>query len=138
MNKQLSNVEIDSNRFRLLCDNVRNCLFQVNSSVFELLDIKDKLLIQYLPLNVASNITLTFSRFYRNYSESQTPINELIRLTQLYCQPFDMKCAVLKQLYDRSEINKRLLKLAIQKVTYLETQAKKHHEQKCANYWEKM
>jgi hypothetical protein len=122
----------------MLCDNVENCFFHIDNSMFELLELKDKLLLQYLPRNVLLQITLVLSRFDRAYSQSRVPIYELIRLVQLYSQPFDMKCSVLKRLYDNNETHKRMLNMALQRLTSMENNTKYYQEQKCVNNWEKM
>ncbi|CAF0888724.1 unnamed protein product [Rotaria sordida] len=136
--EEVSKITTDTNRFRILCDNVQNCFFHMDNSMFELLGLKDKLLRQSIPLNVSLHITLVLSRFYRAYSQTQIPIYELIRLVQLYSESFDMKCIPFKRLYDSNEINKRLLKIAFQRLTSMENNTKKYEEQKSINNWEKM
>jgi hypothetical protein len=106
--------------------------------MFELLELKDILLLQYLPRNVSLRITLVLSRFYRAYSQTQIPVYELIRLVQLYSQSFDMKCTVLKKLYDSNETKKRMLNIALQRLTSMEHNTEQYREQKCINNWEKM
>jgi hypothetical protein len=106
--------------------------------MFEVLELKDKLLLQYLPRTVSLQITLVFSRFYRAYSQSQIPFDELIRLVRLYSEPWDMKCTVLKRLYDSNEIKKRMLHLAIQRLVSVEHVMQQQQEQRSINNWEKM
>jgi hypothetical protein len=122
----------------MLCDNVQNCFFEIDNSMFEILELKDKLLLQYLPRNVLLQITLVLSRFYRAYSQSQIPVYELIRLVQLYSESFDMKCSILKRLYDSNETKKRMLNIALQRLTSMENHTKQYQEQKCIDNWEKM
>ncbi|CAF1217839.1 unnamed protein product [Rotaria sp. Silwood1] len=129
---------VDKNRVHMFCNNVQNCFSEIDNSMFELLELKDKLLLQYIPLNVSLKITLVLSRLYRAYSQAQVPIYELIRLVQLYSQPFDMKCIQFKRLYDSNEMKKRLLNMAFQRLTSIENNTKKYEEQKCINNWEKM
>ncbi len=122
----------------MLCNNVQNCFYEIDKSMFEILELKDKLLLQYLPRNVLLQITLVLSRFVRAYSQTQVPVYELIRLVQLYSQPFDMKCVVLKRLYDSNELKKRMLNSALQKLMLMEEQTKQYQEQKSLDHWEKM
>ena len=122
----------------MLCDNVENCFFEIDKSIFEILELKDKLLLQYLPRNVLLHMTLVLSRFFRAYSQTQIPVHELIRLVQLYSEPFDMKCKVLKRLYDSNELKKRMLNLALQKLSSTEEQRKQCEERKVIDQWEKM
>lgn len=122
----------------MLCDNVQNCFFEIDKSMFEILEFKDKLLLQYLPRTILSQITLILSRFVRAYSQTQVPVYELLRLVQLYSQPFDSKCIILKRLYDSNEVKKRMLNLALQKIISMEKQMKQYQERKCIDNWEKM
>jgi hypothetical protein len=122
----------------MLCDNVQNCFYHIDNSMFEMLELKDKLLLQYLPPKALLQITIVFSRFYRAYSQSQVPVYELIRLVRLYSEPFDKKCVVLKTLYDSNEIKKRMLNIAFQRLTSMGNNLKQYEEQKCINNWEKM
>jgi hypothetical protein len=122
----------------MLCDNVQNSISEIDNSMFELLELKDNLLLQFLPANVSTRITIVISRLYRAYSLSQIPINELVRLVQLYSQSFDMKSIALKKLYDNNEIKKRMLNIALQKLTSMESIIKRNQFIKCVNNWEKM
>ncbi|CAF3320953.1 unnamed protein product [Rotaria socialis] len=131
-------VKTDANKFRMLCDNVQNSYSEIDNSMFELLELKDNLLLQFLPPNVSTRITLVISRLYRSYSLSQIPINELVRLVQLYSQPFDMKSIALKKLYENNEMKKRMLNIALQRLTTMEHQVKRHTHLKCVTNWEKM
>ncbi|CAF1079468.1 unnamed protein product [Rotaria sordida] len=131
-------VKTDANKFRMLCDNVQNSYSEIDNSMFELLELKDNLLLQFLPPNVSTRITIVISRLYRAYSLSQVPINELVRLVQLYSQPFDMKSIALKKLYDNNEMKKRMLNIALQRLTSMENNTKHHQHLRCINNWEKM
>jgi hypothetical protein len=122
----------------MLCDTVQSCFSQMDNSMFELLELKDILLLQYLPRNVSLRITLVLSRFYRAYSQTQIPVYELIRLVKLYSQSFDRKCTVLKKLYDSNQTKKRMLNIALQRLTSMEHNTEQYREQKCINNWEKM
>lgn len=65
-------------------------------------------------------------------------INELIRLVDIYSQPFSSKCSILKRFHDSNETKKRLLNLAVQKLTSLANQENVFREQKHLDHWEKM
>jgi hypothetical protein len=122
----------------MLCDNVLNSYSEIDNSMFELLELKDNLLLQFLPANVSTRIGLVVSRLYRSYSLSQIPINELVRLAQLYSQSFDMKSVALKKLYDNNETKKRMLNIALQKLTSLENATKRNQLMRSVSNWEKM
>ncbi len=122
----------------MLCNNVQNSYSEIDNSMFELLELKDNLLLQFLPANVSTRIALVISRLYRAYSLSQIPINELVRLAQLYSQSFDMKSVALKKLYDNNEMKKRMLNIALQKLTSMENATKRNQLIRTLNNWEKM
>lgn len=122
----------------MLCDHVQNSLSEINNSMFELLELKDNLLLQFLPANVSSRITLVISRLYRAYSLSQIPIDELVRLVQLYSQSFDIKSVALKKLYDNNEMKKRMLNMALQKISSMENSTRRHQQLRVINQWEQM
>jgi hypothetical protein len=122
----------------MLCNNVENSLSEIDNSMFDLLELKDNLLLQFLPANVSTRITLVISRLYRAYSLSQIPINELVRLVQLYSQTFDIKSIALKKLYDNNEMKKRMLNIALQKLISLENHTKRNQYLRCVSNWERM
>lgn len=131
-------IRTDANKFRMLCDHVENSLSEIDNSMFELLDLKDNLLLQFLPPNVSTRIALVVGRLYRAYSLSQIPLHELVRIVQLYSQPFDMKSAVMKRFYESNEIKKRMLNAALQRLATMETSNKRQQQLRCINNWEKM
>lgn len=122
----------------MLCENVQTSLADIDNAMLELVELKDNLLLQFLPANVLGRISLVVSRVYRAYSISQIPINELVRLAQLYSQPFDMKSYVLKKLVENNETKKRMLNVALQRLTSMETRIRQHQLARCVNNWEKM
>ena len=122
----------------MLCDHVQSSLSEIDNSMFELLELKDNRLLQFLPANVSTRITLVISRLYRAYSLSQIPLHELVRIVQLYSQPFDMKSVVIKKFYESNEMKKRMLNAALQRLASLESQNKRHEQLRCINNWEKM
>lgn len=131
-------VKFEANRFRMLCDNVQNSFSEIDNSMFELLELKDNLLLQFLPPNVSTRITLVISRLYRSYSLSQIPIHELVRLAQLYSQPFDMKSIALKKLYENNETKKRMLNIALQRLSSMESTIRHYQQLRCVENWERM
>ncbi|CAF3839320.1 unnamed protein product [Rotaria sp. Silwood1] len=82
----VSRVRIDTNKFRMLCDNVQNSYSKIDNSMFELLELKDNLLLQIRPLSVSIRITIVIPSLSRVYSLSQVPINELVHFDQIYSQ----------------------------------------------------
>lgn len=122
----------------MLCDHVENSLSEIDNSMFELLELKDTLLLQFLPPNVSTRITLVISRLYRAYSLSQIPLHELVRIVQLYSQPFDMKSVIMKKFYEGNEMKKRMLNAALQRLTLMEGNNRRHQQLKCRSNWEKM
>ena len=131
-------VKLEANKFRMLCDNVQTSLADIDNSMFELLELKDNLLLHFLPANVSARIALVVSRVYRAYSLSQIPIHELVRLAQLYSQPFDMKSVALKKLYENNETKKRMLNIALQRLASMESRIRQYQQARCVHNWERM
>ncbi|CAF1243358.1 unnamed protein product [Adineta ricciae] len=131
-------VRIEANKFSMLCDHVENSLSEIDNSMFELLELKDTLLLQFLPPNVSTRITLVISRLYRAYSLSQIPLHELVRIVHLYSQPFDMKSVIMKKFYEGNEMKKRMLNAALQRLTLMEGNNKRYQQMRCISNWEKM
>ncbi|CAF0997800.1 unnamed protein product [Adineta ricciae] len=129
---------INTNRFLMLCDNVQNCFALIDNSMFELLEMKDQLLLQSLPAKVLLRITLVLSRFYRAYSQTQIPVYELIDLVQLHNDLFNQRCRLFKRLYDSDEMKKRMLDVALQRITAGEKHVEEHREKKIIDNWEKL
>ncbi|CAF2557449.1 unnamed protein product [Rotaria sp. Silwood2] len=82
-------VRTDANKFRMLCDNTQNSYSDIDNSMVESLELKDNLILEFLPPNVSTRIPTVISRLYCAYSLSHVPINELVPLVQLYSQPSD-------------------------------------------------
>jgi hypothetical protein len=49
-----------------------------------------------------------------------------------------MKSVALKKLYDNNEMKKRMLNIALQKLTTMESTIKRNEKIRCVNNWEKM
>jgi hypothetical protein len=49
-----------------------------------------------------------------------------------------MKSVALKKLYDNNEMKKRMLNIALQKLTSMESTIRRNQQIKCVNNWEKM
>lgn len=131
-------VKLEANKFRMLCFNVQNSLSEIDNSMFELLELKDNLLLQFLPPNVSTRIALVISRLYRAYSLSQIPIHELVRLALLYSQPFDMKSVALQKLYENNETKKRMLNIALTRLTSMESTIRQYQLARSVQNWERM
>ncbi|CAF1042089.1 unnamed protein product [Adineta ricciae] len=129
---------INANRFLMLCDNVQTCFALIDNLMFALLEMKDQLLLQSLPAKVLLRITLVLSRLYRAYSQTQIPVYELIDLVQLHNDLFNQRCLLFKRLYDSDEMKKRMLDVALQRITVGEKHAEEHREKKIIDNWEKL
>ncbi|CAF0948780.1 unnamed protein product [Adineta steineri] len=122
----------------MLCNNVQNCFILTDNSIFELMELKDKLLFENLPRNVLLRITLVLSRFFRIYSQTQISIYELIHLVQLNSDSFQMKYILLKRLYDSNETKTNMFDIALKKIISMEDNLEHYEQQKCIDNWEKM
>lgn len=125
-------------RFSLLCDNVQSCFALIDDSILELLDVKDQLLLQAIPLRVLVRVTLVLSRVFRAYSNAQVPVHELIGLVQAQRDTFNARCALFKRFCDSHELNKRMLNIALQQIAAANNAAEKDQERACVQQWESM
>jgi hypothetical protein len=49
-----------------------------------------------------------------------------------------MKSVALKKLYDNNEMKKRMLNIALQKLSFMENHIRRNEQIRCINNWEKM
>ena len=108
----------------MLSTSVQSYFSEINSSTYELLELKDKFILQYFPANVSLRIILVLSRFCRVYSQSRPPIYELVRFAQLHSESFNMKSIRYKISYDHNETTNRTLNMAIQKLASMQWKTK--------------
>ncbi|XP_063293508.1 uncharacterized protein LOC134578436 [Pelobates fuscus] len=108
--------------FEELCERMLCALGLVQTSLSEVLDVKDELVSQNVPSSIQAQISLSTSKLFRSMLDLQVPSTELVRLVRLYGPQWEQKRQILNQLQGEHERLQRLLSLALRRVQFLETQ----------------
>ncbi|XP_072277711.1 uncharacterized protein [Pyxicephalus adspersus] len=116
--------------FEGLCERMLSALCLLKTSVSEVLDTKDELILHNVPSCVQAQMSLSTSRLFRS--------TELVRLVRLFGPQWEQKRMILKQLQEEHERLQRLLSLALQRIQHLETQLHKDSESQHYKNWEKL
>ncbi|CAH3127380.1 unnamed protein product [Pocillopora meandrina] len=106
----------EQQKFKALCEGVQNCLALFQTSLSELLAIKDELLKHALPPSLLLKVALVTGKLFRSSSDLSVPITELVRMVKLYSTPWETKSAALKKLHEDYENKQRQLNVALQKL----------------------
>ncbi|XP_048578452.1 uncharacterized protein LOC116613501 [Nematostella vectensis] len=135
-NSQALNEE--QKKFQSLCDGVQNTVALFQTSMTELLALKDELIKHSLPPSLLVKITLVTSQLFRGASDLSVPINELVRLVKLYSAPWEAKSAALKKLHEDYENKQRQLNVALQKLVLVGIQSERMSQERRVLNWERL
>ncbi|XP_068116183.1 uncharacterized protein [Hyperolius riggenbachi] len=116
--------------FEGLCEQMLSALCLLQTSVTEVLDVKDELVRHNVPSGVQAQLSLSTSRLFRS--------TELVRLVRVFGPDWEQKRMILEQLQGEHERLQRLLSLALQRVQHLETQLHRDAESQHYRNWEKL
>ncbi len=111
---------------------------EVQSSTQELMELKDDLLMQFLPPTLKFKIAVIFGNMYRSLSDLNTPVNEMIRLVKIYSASWEKNSALLKKINDMYESKKQLLNIAIKRLTLFDKNTNLFQKEKRIMNWEKL
>jgi hypothetical protein len=128
----------NSEKFDALIDNVLTSFSEVQLSVQELMQLKDDLLMYYLPPPLLFRIAVVFGKVFRNFSDLNTPVTELMRLVKIFSASWEKNGAILKKLNDMYENKKQLLNIAIKRLSAVEKKSKLFSREKRIQNWEKL
>ncbi|XP_071974111.1 uncharacterized protein [Engystomops pustulosus] len=134
--EELKNV--DPTMFDGLCDRMLSALCLLQTSVSEVLDVKDELILQNVPSCVQAQLSLSTSRLFRSLTDLYVPTTELARLVQIFGPQWEQKRQILEQLQGEHERLHRLLALALQRIQHLESQLHKDARSQQYRNWEKL
>ncbi|KAG8563724.1 hypothetical protein GDO81_016185 [Engystomops pustulosus] len=123
--EELKNV--DPTMFDGLCDRMLSALCLLQTSVSEVLDVKDELILQNVPSCVQAQLSLSTSRLFRSLTDLYVPTTELARLVRIFGPQWEQKRQILEQLQGEHERLHRLLALALQRIQHLESQVNMSH-----------
>jgi hypothetical protein len=136
--EDFSNEIANSERFDSLCENLQTSFNEVQLSVQELMQLKDDLLMCYLPPPLLFRIAVVFGKVFRNFSDLNTPVTETLRLVKIFSASWDKNAAILKRLTDMYENKKQLLNIAIKRLSTVERKSKLFAREKRIQNWEKL
>jgi hypothetical protein len=128
----------NSEKFDALIDNVLTSFSEVQLSVQELMQLKDDLLMYYLPPPLLFRIAVVFGKVFRNFSDLNTPVTEMMRLVKIFSASWEKNGAILKKLNDMYENKKQLLNIAIKRLSAVEKKSKLFAREKRIQNWEKL
>lgn len=111
---------------------------EVQSSTQDLMELKDDLLIQFLPPTLKFKIAVVFGNMYRSLSDLNTPVTELLRLVKIYSAPWEKNSALLKKINDMYETKKQLLNISIKRLTLVDKNTDLFQKEKRIMNWEKL
>jgi len=115
-----------------------NNFSEVQISVQDLLQLKDDILLHYLPPPLLFRIAVVFGKVYRNFSDLNTPVCEMLRLVKIFSATWEKNSAVLKKLHDMYETKKNLLNIAIKRLALVDKKTKLFQREKRISNWEKL
>ncbi|KAG8438191.1 hypothetical protein GDO86_008761 [Hymenochirus boettgeri] len=95
------------------------CLVQ--TSVSEVLDLKDELILNNVPSPLQTQLSLCTARLFRSLLDLYVPSTELVRLVRLFGPQWEQNLLTLKQMQGEHERLQSLLSLALRRVQNLET-----------------
>ena len=128
----------NSAKFESLIDMVVTSFSEVQGTVQDLLQLKDDLLLSYLPPPLLFKIAIVFGNAYRTFSDLNTPVFELLRLVKIFSVSWEKNSAILKKLHDMYEQKKQLLNIAIKRLALVEKKTKLFSREKRIMNWEKL
>ena len=125
-------------KFDALIENIFTSFAEVQSTIQDLLQLKDDLLLQFLPSALMFKITVVIGQVFRAFSDLNTPVTEMIRLTRICTASWEKNTAVLKKVYDMYETKKQMLNVAIRRLAIVDRKTKFLAREKRINNWEKL
>ncbi len=127
-----------TNKFDVLCEGVLTSLTETQSTVQELLSLKDDLLLHFLPPPLLFRFAVVVGKLYRAFSDLNTPINELTRLVHLNAASWDEQSTVLRDLQKMYAVKKEMLNEAIKRLTLVDQKMQLFEKEKRILNWEKL
>ena len=128
----------NSAKFESLCDLVATNFSEVQLALQELLQLKDDLLMHFLPPPLLFRIAVVAGNVYRAFSDLNTPIFETMRLVRIFSVTWEKNSAMLKKIHEMYENKKQLLNIAIKRLALVEKKTKLFSREKRVMNWEKL
>lgn len=91
-----------------------------------------------MPPPLLFRLAVIVGKVYRAFSDLNTPVNELVRLTRIYSLPWDHNSIALRKLHEMYETKKQMLNIAIKRLTLVDKKTKLFEKDKRIQNWEKL
>ncbi|XP_063800455.1 uncharacterized protein LOC134968855 isoform X1 [Pseudophryne corroboree] len=124
--------------FEGLCERMLSALCLLQTSVSEVLDVKDEMILQNVPSSVQAQLSLSTSRLFRSLTDLYVPSTELVRMVRVFGPQWEQKRLILEQLQGEHERLQRLLSLSLRRVQHLEAQVQRDAQSQQYRNWEKL
>jgi hypothetical protein len=131
-------IDNETNKFDVLSEGVLTSLCEAQGTLQELLNLKDDLLLHFLPPPLLFRCAVVVGKLYRAFSDLNTPINELTRLVRLNAASWDKQSTVLRDLQKMYAIKKEMLNEAIKRLTLVDHKMQLFEKEKRILNWEKL
>ncbi|XP_030057018.1 uncharacterized protein LOC115468960 [Microcaecilia unicolor] len=128
----------DEKMFEPLCDRLLSALSLLQTSLSEMLDVKDEIMSHMLPSSLQAQLAITSGRLFRRVSDLSVLSMELVRLVQLYSTPWEKKKEILAKLHSNYERKKNQLSVAIRRLQLLEGRFQQIAQLQTIGNWEKL
>ena len=125
-------------KFESLIELVSTNFTEVQSSVQELLQLKDDLFLHFLPPPLLFRIAIVFGNVYRSFSDLNTPVYEMLRLVKIFSASWEKNSQLLKKMADLYENKKQLLNISIKRLANVDKKTKLFAKEKRIMNWEKL
>ncbi|OCT83856.1 uncharacterized protein LOC108713819 [Xenopus laevis] len=122
--------------FEGLCERMLSALSLVQTSVSEVLDLKDEVIVHNVPSSLQTQLSLCTARLFRSLLDLYVPSTELVRLVRVFGPQWEKNLLTLKQLQGEHERLQRLLSLALHRVQNVEAQSRRDARAQPYRNWE--
>ncbi|XP_069481478.1 uncharacterized protein [Ambystoma mexicanum] len=135
---ELPLVHEEQKMFEPLCERLLCAVSNLQSSLSEMLDLKDELISLGLPSSLTSRLSISAGRLFRSVSDLSVPSMELVRLVQVHSTPWEQKKQILEKLHRNYERKQSYLSLAIRRLQVLEAQSRSVARYQRIGNWERL
>ncbi|XP_058858420.1 uncharacterized protein LOC131701871 [Acipenser ruthenus] len=124
--------------FETLCSELLSAISLLNTSMSEILDLKEELLSHTLPGSLLIRLAVATGRLFRSCCDVFTPGSELVRLVRRYSAPWEQSREVLQKLHAHTDRSQGLLSVAVRRLQLLDANSRRTHQQQRVQDWERL
>ncbi|KAJ1178258.1 hypothetical protein NDU88_003505 [Pleurodeles waltl] len=124
--------------FEPLCERLLCAVSLLQTSLSEMLDLKDELMAHSLPSSLTTRLCIASGRLFRSVSDLSVPSMELVRLVQVHSSTWEQKKKILEKLHSDYERKQSYLSVALRRLQLLETQSCNFARYQHIGNWERL